>query len=257
MLADKTGGDFVTIDRTATASHSPEPLAFGNHHVGDSTGNTLALTVSNTAAADGYSERLNAGFSGASAGFSAMGTINAIGAGREQLHLADRRARHQQRGDENRHGDPLARQQRRRRGRAWRHRPARADRQPHRRRLRLCRRAGGATAARSTSGSSTRNTLATGALGLSNSAAAGGYSEALDAGLSGASAGLSISGTISGLLAGNTDAGTLMLGLTTGATGSYSGSATLNLASDGTAIGDGLGTTSLAGQTVGRSGDRG
>jgi hypothetical protein len=94
------------------------------------------------------------------------------------------------------------------------------------------------------------STLATGALGLTNGAAAGAYSEALDARLFGASAGLSAGGSITGLLAGSTDGNSLSFGVNTGTTGAYSGTATLSLTSDGNTIGDGLGTTSLTGQTV-------
>ena len=59
----------------------PEPLAFGNYHVGATVGTKLALTVANTDPADGYSEKLNAGLGAASAGFTASGTVTGIAAG--------------------------------------------------------------------------------------------------------------------------------------------------------------------------------
>jgi hypothetical protein len=81
ISADATNGSFISIYRAATAAHTPEPLAFGNHHVGDITTNKLALTVSNTDVADGYSEKLNANLSGATAGFTAAGSVSGIAAG--------------------------------------------------------------------------------------------------------------------------------------------------------------------------------
>jgi hypothetical protein len=92
------------------------------------------------------------------------------------------------------------------------------------------------------------------ALTLTNGAAAGGYSEALDAGLGGASAGVTTSGTVSGLAAGAVDMSSLLVGLATSTSGSFSGTALLSLASDGNAINDGLGTTSLGSQTITVSG---
>ena len=246
---DNTGGSFVTLTRAAMASHTPEPLAFGNHHVGDSIGNTLTLTVSNTAIADGYSELLNAGFGGASTGFSAAGTITGIAAGGSNasaltavlntstagaqsgtatLVLASNGA-----GVDGLGTTPLPSQTVNLTGAVYAYAAGQAS-----------------NAGTVNLGVIHAGVLSTGILSLTNAAAAGAYSEALDAGLSGASAGLSASGSISGLLAGNTDKTSLQLGLNTTATGNYAGSATLGLVSDGTVIGDGLGTTTLTGQTI-------
>jgi hypothetical protein len=90
-------------------------------------------------------------------------------------------------------------------------------------------------------------------LGLTNGAATGGFSEALDATLSGATAGLLASGTVTGLAAGVTNTTSLLVGLNTGSAGAISGTAILGLVSDGTGI-DGLGTTVLNSQTVHASG---
>jgi hypothetical protein len=84
---------------------------------------------------------------------------------------------------------------------------------------------------------------------LTNAAPTGGYSESLDAGLTGASAGLSTSGSITGLAAGLTDTSTLQVSVKTAATGAYSGTATLGLISDGAGT-SGLGTTTLTSQIV-------
>ncbi|MCC6709278.1 MAG: choice-of-anchor D domain-containing protein, partial [Gammaproteobacteria bacterium] len=51
------------VFRLATASaHTPEPVVFANRHVGD--GASQALSLTNTAANDGFSERLNASIGG-------------------------------------------------------------------------------------------------------------------------------------------------------------------------------------------------
>ena len=90
--------------------------------------------------------------------------------------------------------------------------------------------------------------LASQVLMLSNVAAANGYSEALDTSLYGGSAGVTLGGSLTGLAAGASSSG-LAIGLSTASSGSYSGTATLGLVSDGTGINT-LGTTTLTGQTI-------
>jgi hypothetical protein len=63
----------------AASAHSPEPVELGNIREGDSFG-TQALTLQNTAAADDYSESLDASFSGTTGGASASGAISLLGA---------------------------------------------------------------------------------------------------------------------------------------------------------------------------------
>jgi hypothetical protein len=63
------------VYRLATGSVTPDPIAFGNVRVGDAA--QSFLSVSNTAAADGFSERLNAGFSG-STGSATTGAGTAV-----------------------------------------------------------------------------------------------------------------------------------------------------------------------------------
>ena len=87
------------------------------------------------------------------------------------------------------------------------------------------------------------------AVGISNTAVADGYSEALDASLSTASTGFTVAGTLTGLGAGKSDSSTLKVTLKTATAGAVSGTATLALSSDGTGI-DGRGITALASQTV-------
>ena len=87
------------------------------------------------------------------------------------------------------------------------------------------------------------------AIGITNNAAANGYSEALDATLGNASAGFLVDAGLSGLAAGASNASQLTATFLATAAGAYTGTAALGLVSDGTGI-DGLGTTTLAGQTV-------
>ena len=69
-----------SVFRLAQAgAHTPEPVVFGNRHLNDVA--NLAVTISNVAANDGFSERLNAGLGNASAGFAASGDVQLLGAG--------------------------------------------------------------------------------------------------------------------------------------------------------------------------------
>ena len=84
---------------------------------------------------------------------------------------------------------------------------------------------------------------------LNNTAAPGAYSENLDGSFSGTSASIATSGTVSELAAGSGSGSALNIGLQTGKSGIISGFTTLNLTSDGTGI-DTLGTTALAPETI-------
>ncbi len=368
IQADGSGGSLVSIDRSAVASHTPEPLAFGNHHVGDSSGNTLTLTVSNIATADGYSEKLNASLGAATAGFTASGAINGIAAGASNstalkavlntttagsltgtasLTLASNGS-----GVDGRGNTPLATQTVNLNGAVYAYAAgtlassavalgnhhvgdktsalltvsntaAATGGYTEALDAAFTGTSGSATATGSASligagasnsvslsvglspatggvasGTATLTYVSDGAgtsglgtttlgtqavsitgtyfnlaaatpastviafgnhhvgdivaaqtLGLTNSATAGAYSEALDASVV-ASGALTATGTISGLLAGSTDGTTLKIGETAAASGAITGNLVLGLTSDGTVIGDGLGTTNLAGQTI-------
>jgi hypothetical protein len=86
------------------------------------------------------------------------------------------------------------------------------------------------------------------ALSITNTAAADGFSEALNASLSGNGSVLA-SGSFNLLAAGNTDNTSLLVSLDTSSAGARSGTATLTLTSDGTGS-SGLGTFGLGTQTV-------
>src|SRR5438270_923215 len=60
------------------SAHTTETVTFGNARVGDV--GTKALTISNTAANDGFSEKLNASIGGATAGITASGSFSLLGA---------------------------------------------------------------------------------------------------------------------------------------------------------------------------------
>jgi hypothetical protein len=89
---------------------------------------------------------------------------------------------------------------------------------------------------------------------LANGAAADGYSEALDASIGSASTGvLTNGGSFSLLAAGGTNNFSLEVFISTATAGSINGTATINLTSDG-AGSSGLGTTALSGKSVQVSG---
>ena len=252
FTADGNGGDFVSVYRGAIATHAPDPLAFGNHHVGDSTGTTLALTVSNAAAADGYSEKLNAGFNGASAGFGAAGTVTGIVAGASNatslttvldtavagaksgtatLTLASDGA-----GVDGHGITALPRQTVNLTGAVYAY-------------------AAGTLASTSVGLGNHHEGDAAGAfLTITNTAAAnGGYTEGLDAGFTGASGGAAGSGSVSLLAAGASSSTGLAVGLRLAGAGIVSGTETLTFVSDGFGT-SGLGTTTLGTQAVSVSG---
>jgi hypothetical protein len=242
---DGAGGSYVTLFRGASASHTPEPLAFGNRHV-SSTAATLGLTVSNTAAADGYSENLDAVLGGATTGFSASGTATGIAAGASNSTsftisentstagsysgTATLTLTSDGKGIDNRTTTAIGTQTVNLTGAVYAY-----------------------AAAHFTSTSITLANQHVGAndftvLTLGNTAAANGYSENLDAAFAAASGSATDSGSANGIAAGASSNG-LHVGLTTTGAGAESGTTQIVLTSDGTGI-DGLGTTTLGTQTV-------
>ncbi len=94
---------------------------------------------------------------------------------------------------------------------------------------------------------------ATQALSLTNSAINDGYSEKLKATIS-ASSLITASGSFNGLTAGSTNSNRLKVGVDTTGAGNKSGTATIELVSNGNGT-SGLGNTTLASQTINVSGD--
>jgi hypothetical protein len=242
---DGAGGSQITDYSLAQSSlHSPEPVAFGNVHVGAST--SQALTLGNTAPANGYSESLDAGIAVASGAVTASGSFSRLAAGASNntsllvgLNTSAAGAisgsaiitlESDGTGIDGYGQTSLGTQTVNITGAVYAY-------------------AQGSVANKGTLvlGNTHVGQAITGYLSLTNSAAANGYSEALDAYLSALSSGFSGSGTLIGLRAGATNNSTLLLGYTDANAGAFTGAATLNLTSDGTGI-DGLGTTMLASQ---------
>ncbi len=80
---DNVAGSDIAITgaayRLAAPSVTPSPVNFGIVHVGDSVSQNLTLT--NTAPADGFSEKLNASFSSSGTGINTSGSVTGLVAG--------------------------------------------------------------------------------------------------------------------------------------------------------------------------------
>ncbi|MEM8953221.1 MAG: choice-of-anchor D domain-containing protein [Verrucomicrobiota bacterium] len=226
---------------------SPNPVNFGNVHVGDSPLSTL--TLSNTAANDGFSEALNAEFSGTTGDASATGSFNLLGPGatdNSSLIVGV---------DTSTAGAKA--------GTAT---------------LDLTSDGTGSSGLGQTAlGSQTVNVSANvfrfaapdaaspnpvnfgnfhvgdpnpiSTLTLSNTATNDGFSEALNAAFSGTTGDASAAGSFNLLGPGATDNSSLTVGVDTSTAGAKAGTATLDLTSDGTGS-SGLGQTALGSQTV-------
>ena len=244
VTPDGAIGSYVNVFREAAATHAPEPLAFGNHHVGDTV--SIGLTVSNTAASDGYSENLDASLSGASAALTASGSLSGLAAGASNstsltVGLSTTKAGavsgaatlsllSDGSGVDNRGTTALPSQIVNLSGAVYNY--------------------AAASLASSTITLANQHVGAadSAALSVSNTAATGGYSEALDATFAASTGAANGTGSLSGLAAGSAGNG-LAVGLSTAGAGALSGTDTLAFVSDGTGI-DGLGTTALNTQTV-------
>jgi hypothetical protein len=238
-----------TIFNYATAGVTPNPEAFGQHHVGDVI--VGDVTVTNKAVAGKYSENLDASFSGTSADLTGSGSISELVAGSAAstalaLTLASGTA-----GVESGRAtlaltsdgagiDTLG--------------TTALAPQTITANATLFNYATASTAApnpiafgQAHVGASLSTTLT-----IANKAAAGKYSENLDASFSGTSSDLTTGGTLSELSAGSTNT-SLIIGLASAVAGVETGSTTLGLVSDGSTI-DTLGTTALGSQTIAVSG---
>ena len=77
-LSSQTVNVSGDVYRLASASaHTPEPVNFGNVHVGAAA--TQALSITNTALADGFSEKLDASLGGATGNATASGSFTLLG----------------------------------------------------------------------------------------------------------------------------------------------------------------------------------
>ena len=77
VATDNGGGTLITAYGLAAATtHTPEPVAFGNHHVGDQV--QASVSIGNAAPASVYYERLDATIGAATNGITASGSITAL-----------------------------------------------------------------------------------------------------------------------------------------------------------------------------------
>ena len=252
------GGQTVVLSgkvyRLAAANSITTPISLGNVHVGGTFG-TSALSINNTATADGYSEGLDAAFgsltgaastNGGSISLLAAGgadsTSMTVGLGGAQgtagsisgsvlVNLTSDGSGTSGLGTTGLSGQTVVLS-----GKVYR-----------------------LAAANITSGTLIElGTIITGAtfgtqtVSIQNTAVADSYSEMLNAGFSGTTGGATASGSFNLLSPGATSSA-LTVGLTYSGTGSQSGTATIALVSDGTGT-SGLGTTALDSQTISVSG---
>jgi hypothetical protein len=243
-----SGTDIELYREAAAAAVAPNPLNFGQHHVGDTL--SAALTVTNTRPADGGSESLDASFASHAGSITTAGSLSLLAAGATNssglnIGLLSGTAGSlagsavialSSDGTGIDGGAPVS--------------------------------IGSQTVAvagtlfnyATASLSSTTISLGQHHAGtvdsvftmIKDAAATGIYSEGLDASFSGTTLGsgsFSTAGTVTDLIAGGSNASALQIIMGTGAGGTIAGSATLALTSDATGI-DALGNTALANQTV-------
>jgi hypothetical protein len=240
----KSGTELTASAQAVASGHSPEPVAFGNHHVGDTL--TQALSITNMAPADAYSETLDGSIGSATAGVTATGSFTHLAAGATSTALAVSLAsttpgaksgtaqitlNSDGAGVDGRGTTALASQTVTISGAIYAY----------------------AADSLSTTSIAFGNThigdSVSQAVTLTNSAAAsGGYTEGLDASIAGTTGSATASGAVS-LLGAGASSTALSLGLATATAGAASGHVTLALASDGTGT-SGLGLTALASQTI-------
>ena len=229
-------GDVYRLAEASTLAAAP--IVFANRHVGQSA--FQALTLTNIAANDGFSERLDAAFSGSSGNATVQGGASLLGAGQSSSGLivgidtgtATVSFTSNGAGTSDLGTTGLGTQTVNVSGNVYRFAQA-------------------STVAAVQFGNVHVGDVVSRTLTLSNLAAADGFSESLDAAFGGVSdARIVTSGSVSGLAAGATDSSSLVVGLDTSTAGSLTGFATLNFTSNGAGT-SGLGTTSLGFQNVG------
>jgi len=238
--------------RLASATTS-QPVTLTNIHAGGSFAN-MALTVSNSATADGFSEGLNGTFTGTSGaattggaaitnlaaggnstnlivGLSGSGLVAGNYTGTATLGLTSNGA------IDGLGNTPLSSQTINITGKAYRLAAASAYTP---------------TGTLAYGNVHQNATVATQSLTFQNTAANDGFSESLDGTFGSTSSGITTSGSFS-LLAAQSSSSALTVGINTSTVGSVTGTATINLTSDGTGT-SGLGNTALPSQIVNLTG---
>ncbi|MFA5203760.1 MAG: choice-of-anchor D domain-containing protein [Lentisphaeria bacterium] len=256
-LADQTVNVAGTVYRLAAATHSPEPVVVPNLHVGDTFAQTL--TITNAAADDGYSEKLNASFGGTTGNVTTNGgSFTLLGPGSAESSSLVVGIDTSTVGPKS--GTATLSLSSDGSGTSGLGTTALASQT-----VNFDFSGGGAVYRLAAASAHTPEPVDLGSviaggsfsqqkISLQNTAASDGYSEKLDAGFSGTAGAAQAGGSISLLAPQTTDSTSLWVSLdASGAAGTRSGSATIKLDSDGSGT-SGLGVTGLAGQTVTLSG---
>ena len=239
------------VYRLAQGSTTPSPIVFANRHEGDAA--SQVLTVQNTAAADGYSEKLNATF-GSTTGTSTHngGSINLLAAGGSNSSAMavgiDTSSAGAKSGSVtvNYVSDGTGTSNLGTIGAGNQTVSVSGD---------VYRLASANTLAAVSFGNVHVGDTVQQALNITNTAAADGYSEKLNASFGASSdARITTSGSVSQLAAGASNNSSMIVGLNTSAAGTVNGTQVVKFASDGSGT-SGLGITALASQTIGVSGD--
>ena len=237
------------VYRLASAAPiTPSPVVFANQHIGGSL--TQALTLTNSAAADGFSESLNASIA-ATGQATTSGAVSLLGAGASSSALsvgvntsaAGARSgtavvtlASDGTGTSGFSAFGLGTQVVNVSGNVYRYASA------------------SAVAPNPVNIGNVRvGSAGTQAISITNTTAADGFSEKLNAAIGGATGNAVASGSFNLLAAQATNASSLSLGIDTSSAGAKSGSATITLVSDGSGTSE-LGTTGLTSQTVNVSG---
>jgi hypothetical protein len=251
-LAGQTVNVSGNVYRLAEAgAHTPEPVVLADSHVGDTAQQALSMT--NTAANDGFSESLNASIGGDTGDVSSSGSFNLLAAqatdnsslvvGIDTSTAGAKSGTATISSESDGTGTSgivpnvaLADQTVNVSGNVYRLAEASAH-----------------TPEPVVFGNVHVGDTAQQALTIGNTAAADGFSEALNAVLGATTGDATGAGSISKLAAGGSDNSSLVVGINTATAGAKSGTVALGLESDGDGINT-LGQTTLAGQTVNVSG---
>jgi autotransporter passenger strand-loop-strand repeat protein len=246
MVADGSGGVEIITQQTASASVAPAPVNFGNVHAGSTA--TQALSIENTAPAAGVPEALDASFAGTTGAVTDNGgsftgllaqqtnhsslTVGLVtSAAGVQSGTATVALQSDGTNIDGAGLSMLPSQTIAVAGTLYNYASASAE--PATINLGIVH-----------AGQPLSQTLT-----IANTGATGGYTEALDASLGGATGSVTATGSVVGLAAGQTNSAALNIGLSGSNAGVFHGSATLSLTSDGTGI-DSLGTTAIGSQTI-------
>ena len=239
-----TGAAYRYANPTA---HTPEPVNFGNFHVG-APAPSQSLSITNNVPADGFSEALNASIGGATGGVTASGSFGLLAPGATNNTALSVGISTATAGSKN--------------GTATITLTSDGTGSSGLGTTALTAQTVNVTGAVFRLASPTAHApepvvlpnqhvggTLTQALTVGNSAVNDGFSEGLNAAFTGTTGGATTSGSFTNLAAGSTNSTSLLVGVDTATAGAKSGTATLGLTSNGAGT-SGLGITNLTSQTV-------